>query len=260
MTEENAALEADPNMPPLDVEIVEQSTEETPQADSAPVEQVETPAEPDEPNRVQERINKITADKYEEKRAREAEKKRADDLEQRLKALQQAQPEQDREPTLEDFDYDDAKFQSALIDYKVNKQAEVMQQNQAKQQQQHEMARIGETFNRREAEFASTATDYTEVIASLPPLSEAVKAALMLSEDGPKLAYYLGKHLDVADEIATATPMVAAMRLGQISQQLTAIPKTAQNSAAPEPVETLSSGGVVNKDLSDMTMDEIYNS
>ena len=80
----------------------------------------------------------------------------------------------------------------------------------------------------------------------------------MQSEKGPQIAHYLGKHLDVADVIATASPMVAAMKLGEISAQLSNTKPTKQPSAAPDPIEPVKAGGKLNKNAEDMSMDEIY--
>jgi hypothetical protein len=233
---------------------VEEVASEAP-ADPAPAqeESVETPAEPDG---VQKRINKITADKYEEKR-------RADALAQELEALkaqQQATPQQpSAEPKLEDFEFDDAKYQAALIDHKINQR---LSQQQAQQKQAQEQARkeeLAKSFSAKVAAFTETAPDYQEVIANVPTLPGETLDAVMSLDNGAQVAYYLGKHLDVADEIATASPIQAAMRLGEIRAQLANTKSNIKPSAAPAPVETLSSGGGVDKDLGEMSMEEIYN-
>jgi hypothetical protein len=256
MSEE--AAQVDPNMPPTPEVEAEAAPQETPQAESAPVEQVDAPAEQDEakePNRVQERINKITADKY-------AEKRRADELERKLAEMQQAVPSQqqssDAMPTLETFDYDEQKYQEALIDYKAEQKAKAIYQQQQQQQAQEQQAQRQAVFNAKVAEFTEKAQDYGEVVALVPELPPETLEAVMLSEKGPELAYYLGKHLDVADEIASASPVVAAMRLGEISVKLANEKPNIQPSAAPEPVETINSGGSASKALEDMSMDEIF--
>ena len=47
------------------------------------------------------------------------------------------------------------------------------------------------------------------------------------------------------------------MELGKISANLTAKPNI-KLSAAPEPIAPISSGGALNKDVGEMSMEEIY--
>lgn len=260
MSDEQAAQ--DPNMPPTEETEVTETTEtevETKaegQAETAPAEVEETGFVETESDKVQKRINKITAEKY-------AEKRRADELERKLNeaAAQtpQVQTQSTAEPKLEDFDYDEAAHTAALIDYKVNQKAEqIQQQSQQAQAQQQAQQQAGE-FHQKVAEFTAKASDYEQVVANIPPLPEQTLNAVMQSDKGPEIAYYLGKHLDVADMIATADPMTAAMKLGQISAQLTATTKTVKTSAAPEPIEPINSGGVSTRNMEDMSMEEIYN-
>lgn len=223
-------------------------------ADPAPAQEdnVETPAEPDG---VQKRINKITADKYEEKR-------RADALQTELDALKTQSPEVNQkpvaEPTLEDFDFDDAKFNSALLDYKLDQRMATQQATQNQAQAQERSNAINKSFTAQVEEFTKTAPDYQEVIANVPQLPAETLDAVMQLDNGAQVAYYLGKHLDVADDIATSSPMVAAMKLGEIRANLANNKQKSKPSAAPAPVETLTSGGGVDKDIGEMTMEEIY--
>ena len=256
MTDEVAAL--DPNMPPEDVVEVE-----TPEATTEePVEVTEEPApspdedsieEPKEVNKVQERINKITADKW-------AEKRRADELERKL-AEMQTSTQDDRllkELKLEDFDFDDAAYQAALIKQEIAKGLKEVteQQKQAQAAQQQEAVQV--SFNEKVAALVVEKPDYADVVGNLPEFPSDTLAALMESENGPELAYYLGQHADIADSIATASPIQAAMKLGQISAQLSAQPvKEVKTSAAPEPIEPVSASGSLNKSIDDMSMEEI---
>ncbi|MEE8207806.1 MAG: hypothetical protein V3T88_02435 [Nitrosomonadaceae bacterium] len=260
MTEQAAQ---DPNMPPTDeTEVTAPAeTEVTPEPEgqaetaTAPVEKegsfVNTDSE-----KVQARINKITAEKY-------AEKRRADEAERKLSERDvqpTPQPTQTGEPKLEDFDYDESAHTNALIDYKVNQKAEQIQQQQQQATSQAQAKQTSDDFNTKVAAFAEKATDYQQVVANIPQLPEDTLNAVMQSDKGPELAYYLGKHLDIADEIATASPMVAAMKLGQISAQLSAPVTATKTSAAPDPIEPIESGSSLSKNVEEMSMDEIYNS
>ena len=271
MSEEQAAQQ-DPNMPPLDVSETGTAATETPkeegqQVDTAPTTEVDEQKsdfvdQKDISERTQAKINKITAEKY-------AEKRRADELERKLTEqaaqIPQAQPQNVAEPKLEDFDYDEAAHTAALIDYKVNQKAEQIQQAQQQQVQQQAQQATQNTFHEKVAAFEEKAPDYQQVVANIPQLPGETLDAVMQAKSptgesiGPQLAYHLGKHLDVADEIANSTPVVAAMKLGQISAQLTATTKTVNTSAAPDPIEPVGSGGVSDTSVEEMSMEQIYN-
>ena len=238
-------VEATPEVPKVTPEPLKVATTEG--ESPTPVDTQSDPAQ----DAVQKRINKITADKY-------AEKRRADALQAKLDAQAPAKPELPAEaPQLEDFDYDEAKHQEALIQHQVSKalvskQAEIDRQNIAQVKNQ-----VADEFTLKEVEYASVHPEYAEEVGHLPAFQEDTLNAIY--ELGPKVSHYLAKHLDVANEIAAASHTTAAVKLGQISMGLSAENKTIKPSTAPTPVETLTGGGEVNKDMGDMSMDEIYN-
>ena len=256
----DAALIEDSNMPPLDAEPATTEAPEASQTESAPAAQVETPAEPQEEvfsERSQKRFNKITADKY-------AEKRRADLAEQKLADMQAQAPAtpavSDKPLSLEDFDYDEGKLQAAQIERQVDQRFAAMQTQQQAAQVQKAAEDTANAFNAKAAEFAANVPDYQEAIAQLPQLPTETLNAVMQSENGAALAYHLGKHLDVADEIANLPPMAAAMRLGELSSSLKATKPQIKPSAAPAPIEPLSSGGSISKGMEDMSMEDFMRS
>jgi len=206
-----------------------------------------------EQDAIQKRINKITADKY-------AEKRRADALQAKLDAQTVVKPVESVDaPKLEDFDYDDEAFQSAVIQYQVNEQVNkaLTSQQEATTKQQTEQARQAAVndFSIKEAEYVSAHPEYSEEITSLPAFPEETLNAIY--ELGPKVSHYLAKHLDVASEVANASTTMAAVKLGQISMGLSADTKTIKPTKAPEPVVTIAGGAAVTKSQEDMSMDEI---
>jgi hypothetical protein len=245
--EQQAALD-ELATPPESVEETATVAEEV-NAESAPATE-EVAEEDGKPDGVQTRINKITAEKY-------AEKRRADELEAEIQRLKNETPkpvESNGAPTLEQFDYDEAAFQSALIDYKVEQKARQIEETQKAAEQRRMAEANQQRFNSKVAEFG--AEDYQDVVGALPQLPGDVLDAIMGADDGPQLAYYLGKHLDVADQITQMSPMAAAMKLGAISAQIAAKPSTKQVSAAPDPITPISGGASTSKDLEDMSMAE----
>lgn len=225
---EQAALEDDPIVEP--VEVVEEL------ADSAPVIVEEKPVE----DGFQKRINKVTADKY-------AEKRRADDLQRRIDEMAAAKPAavQTAGPKLEDFDFDEAAFSAAVIDHKVNEAVSKQVATQKESAKNASAKEAQESFNGRIAAFGKD--DFDEVASSVPTLPNGVADALVHSENGPELIYHLGEHLDQADKLASMTPNQAMMELGRISATMNKT-QNIKPSAAPDPIEPISSGGSISQE------------
>ena len=247
--ETNAALD-ESTLPPASEDQTSAPVADEVNAESAPA--AEQVADQDgKPDGLQKRINKITADKY-------AEKRRADELQARIDQFEASQPspvDNSGMPTLEQFDFDEQKFMDAQIDYKVEQKAAQIVANGRAEQERLNQQQSQTRFNNKIAEFG--ATDYEDVVRALPNLPPHILDAIMESEDGPKLAYHLGMHLDVADELSQSTPSLGLMKLGVISSKLSAQPKQAQPSAAPDPIAPINGGGATSKSYDEMSMSEL---
>ncbi len=207
--------------------------------ESAPVEQESESPEAEKPtDNFQTRINKVTADKY-------AEKRRADELQRKLEELQATPKVEAKKPTLEGFDYDEEAYSSANVSYQV--QQELKKQNELQQAQTRQASEQREMseFNERIVKLGKD--DFAEKANNVPVLPNGVADALVHADNGPELIYHLAEHLDVADAISNMQPAQAMMELGRISANLSA-KKPIKTSAAPEPIKTLSAGGVISKD------------
>ena len=228
----------------VQAEQVEQEATPAPVAESAPAdaevvtEAQEAPAQT--PDWAQERINKITAQKYEEKRRAEEAERRAAELEAQLKAQVIETPLQ--APTLDQFDYDEAAYNAAVMDYNRNLvQQEVQKTLQADQQaklQAAEAARIQELemgFLDKARVLQETNGDFSQTLGQLPELPNATYEAILQSEKGAEVAYYLGKHLDVADRLTQMNPVEAGRELYRIESMFQGQPKQESRTPAPPP-------------------------
>ena len=216
------------------------------------VETTPTPGEVDpliNQEKVQEKINKITTDKYKEKQ-------RADDAERRLKELEDTKAAQpSKTPTLEDFDYDETKFNAAMVQHEVSKQLKDQSTQATQQAAEVKRQDVANEFFKKEAEFSSTHPDYSDAVKNLPMFQPDTLDTIYSL--GPEVSLYLGKHLDIADAVASVSPIMAAVKLGQIATELKTKQPTVKPSNAPEPVTTLSGGAGINKSQEDMSMAEI---
>lgn len=204
------------------------------QTDSAPVAE-EAPKE----DGFQKRINKVTADKYTEKR-------RADAAEDELAKLRAATPATvSKAPTLEEFDHDEEAFNLASIKHQVAEAVKSERQALQAEAQQGTAAEAQRTFNERIV--AMNKPDFADVANAVPQLPAGVADALVQSENGAELIYHLGTHLDMADKLANMSPTQAMMELGRISANMSAKPDV-KTSAAPDPIEPISSGGSISSE------------
>jgi hypothetical protein len=210
------------------------------------------PAE-DVTDKVQQRINRLTYEKHEERR-------RAQELEARLQELETkvktpAAPKQ--ELTLEQFDYDQEKFSAALIEQRateiVESKLSEQAQQQTAQQQKAELQAKQATYNKKALEYAEKNPEYTDLWNSMGSAiqSEAVAEFLMDSDIGPQMQHHLLKNFDQLQSIQSLPPMAQAAQLGRLEAKLS-MPPVKPMSNAPDPAETLD-GGIANPDQPKVT-------
>ena len=264
MTDENTGASVPTESESADIETTEQPTgeavetkaEETnAEAKEETVSGDDTTEKESKKNSFQERINQKT------RQAKEAEQ-RAIEAEQRAQMWQQRYEggEQGEFPKLEDFDYDQGKFQEAVNKYATDQNQRTVHQAMGEQERlQTEAARqqanqaVVEAFQARSSAFAEEHPDFMEKISN-PSFtqSEAMKQAIVLSESGPQLAYHLAANPAKAAEINALPAGLAMMQLGILSQQLTPS-KSVITSKTPAPADPVVPSGQVSKDPEKMS-------
>jgi hypothetical protein len=263
MSEENKAAQVDPldKFVQEEIDRDEKETQEPEQkakpSESAP-EDAEKPetteAEKPTEDGFQKRINKVTADKY-------AEKKRADDLQKRLDEMASANAKPAlKEPKLEDpeIGYDTEKLEAAQLKYQIQQgvDSELAERKQTDEsnKQQVEAKQVADTFNEQVKTLGKE--DFDSKADSIPELPPGVAFAMMQMADGADLIYHLGSHLDKAESISNMSPALAMMEIGKLSAQLSVKPDITP-SAAPDPITPLSSGSALQSEIGDeMPIDE----
>lgn len=144
----------------------------------------------------------------------------------RNQAIQNApQPEAPPEPeplkTLEDFDYDEGKFQSHLFQQAQNGAVEQARRVLKEEQMQEASRRTISEYKKRIDSFSKTVDDFNEVAQNDSlPISTVMADVIVEMEQGPEVLYYLGKNSDIAEKIAGLSPLSAARELGRIESKL----------------------------------------
>ena len=214
-------------------------TQETPEAETEVEVKAEPKAEPApapddaEVKGIQRRIDELT------RLRREAERDRDHWRDMAIKGQPRAEVQPEAPKTLADFQYDEAKYQAYLFSTAETRAVEAAEKRLREQMQQENVQRRTQSFVSRETAFAKTAPDYYEVTRSdTLPISPAMAEAIAESEEGPALAYHLGKNQEIAEQIARLSPLAQARELGRIEARLIADrekPKPVTKAPPPAP-------------------------
>lgn len=155
---------------------------------------------------------------------------------------------------------DDVTFIEELADWKAGQRIEKTiserEQQSRQSEYQRELQSVVSTHEKRVEAIRATNPDYDEIVGAQDlNISKAMAEAIVLSENGPKLALYLGKNPEVSDRIARMHPSLAGIELGKLEAKLSVTPaKTLSN--APAPMKSVISGRALVKDLESASQEE----
>lgn len=141
-------------------------------------------------------------------------------------------------PTLEEFGYDEGKYQAALLDYAAKHAETVVERRLAEvERQRAEQTRV-ESFATRQAEFAKSTPDFEDKVLRDPtlPITTGMRDVIIDSPNGPELAYWLATNRAEAEKIARLPPHLAALEMGRIEGRIEV--QKAAKAAAPRPSVT----------------------
>lgn len=209
-------------------ENAETETEEV-EAESSP----EEDSKEDEKKGIQKRIDELT--RY----RREAEREAAY---WRELATKQPEPEPVKEKTLKDFDYDEMEYQKYLFSEAKRQAVEEAKRSLSEEFRSNAERLKDESFLNTEREYLNKYSDYMEVTRNPDAIyyTKSVHDAVMETDLGPELTYYLCKNQDVAKKIHNLSPARLGIELGRIEERL--INQKSQKpvvSNAPKPAATI---------------------
>ena len=221
--------------------------------EAPPVEKVEDPI----PKGVQKRIDRAVRQKYEAEARAKMLEERVAAMESRQFAPQQQRPANDGEPTIDKFDNFD-EYVAAKAEYIAKKQIESTlterEKRQSAESEAAERKKTADSWNKRIAAATVEMPDFEEVLASSDvPMTPPMQQAIMESDIGPKLAYYLANNPDEAEKIAGMSPIGAIRTLGRIEERLATAKPAVQTTNAPPPLKPIGSKSVVTKDPGKMS-------
>lgn len=260
MSEEAAVAETVEETLENDAPAVDESTADQQQE---PVEQAEPEAKP-EKTFTQEELDRIVQKrlaKESRKAARiaeiEAENRFLREQAEAAKRAQQA-PQQEGKPNPEQYE-DYESYLDALSDWKVDQKLRAHTEQAQVERQQYEQQRQAQDFEgRKEAKMSEGIEkydDFVDVVIENPTLriTPVMAEAIVESDIGHDVAYYLGTHPDEAARIAALSPVAQIREVARLEGKVTAPPEPTK---APPPITPSGSRASVDKDPDKMSTDE----
>jgi hypothetical protein len=197
----------------------------------------------------QKRIDEVTAKRYEAEREAAFWRGKAEAGQRQ----EPTQPEPATLPTLEQFDYDEAKFTAALADA-IRKETEktldrtLSERERSSAEEQKNIAAITKL-----QEGGSKHPDFIAAVSGLPA-NEAIRDFILEDPRATDVLYELGKDQAAAERFSSLSPVQQAIELGR---RAAAPAKVASKPIPPAPPQTV--GGMasgLNKSLEDMSYSE----
>lgn len=241
-----------------EVEPIESEVEQTEEQDEQPEltpEEQEAKADADKHRKgVQERINKSVGKQREAERQRDAAIAELNEMKARVNPIV--------EPNIEDFETLED-YQKAERKYGAELAKQEFQKGQSQNTQQTEIQSQLQAYQTREAELATTISDYKDVIAVADQiigeagLPTEVSLALIKNPNGARIGYEICKDTDQLIEFLGMSPSEQLMRIGEVNATLPkASAKTPTSANLPKPITPVSGNATANKDVKRMSTAE----
>lgn len=211
------------------------------------------------PKGVQKRIDRAVREKYEAQAEAKLLKERLDRIEQNLQQNHQpARGIDNSEPKIENFD-DFDKYVAAKAEWiaskKINETLQERERRIAEERVSTAHAKTVDSWNQRLAEATAELPDFEEVLSSSDvPMSDFMRDAIIDSDLGPKVAYWLANNPDEAKKIASMSPLATIKAIGRIEERLESQAKAPKKpTGAPAPLKPVGGKASVQKDPGQMS-------
>lgn len=257
---ENAALEAE-QAETTDEVAPEEGDEESATSEDDDAEQGDEDEGKPRKSRARDRINELTREKYEQARLAQQLREQNEQLMRYLEGQMQQRPADDM-PKLADYDYDENRYSQAVQAWYSGKMQESQQQAQRHQEmmrQQAEEARAAQAIQQKLAAGTQKYPDFAAKVQdpNLPPLrqiSPAAFQAVMESDVGIDVAYYLASNPEEIYSLGSMNPVQAVRKVAQIEAKLAS--KPAKSVSPGKPPTRLRGNSDTAKDPEKMTTSE----
>ena len=193
----------------------ETATDETPEEKAAKGE-AEAAPKPKEKSRSRKAIDKLTAEKqWLEDRVAELTAKGGE----ATQTTEAAAESEDKEPIAENFEtYEE--FTKALGKWSARQEYKEIQAADAMQLQDEEARETINSYNQRVEKAREAHDDFEEVVGQNIEIPISVQLAIIELDNGPEVAYHLGKNPELCEKLIGLTPLKAVAEIGRVSASL----------------------------------------
>ena len=233
-------------------ETVETPVEETPVVDATPEVKAEVPVEeplvipPPKKKTAQERIDEITRARREAER--EAEYWRVKALEKETKP----EPVRSTRPVISTYETTEA-YEDALLEWHDTQRTERTRADEIRRRNEDATVK----FNDRAKPLREQYEDFDEVIET-PVFTPAMRGVLLHSENGPEIAYFLGRpeNRTTAEKLKALPVEIQLYELGKLEASLLVAKRTRKVPSAPPPINPVGMSGKTEVDPEKMSTEE----
>lgn len=232
-------------------EPAEQETSSTEAVEEAKSQEEQT--DKDEPKKanpkLEKRFSELTKQREEARRDAERERAARTELETKLKAYEskekpaEKQADPDAKPTPAQFT-DAFEYAEALAEWSAENALKNRDKAEAERKQEAERSRVLTDWEQRQQTVKSEVTDYAEVVAASEVIvSDQIRDAIIESDVGPQVLYYLAKNPEFAKELASKSATSALREIGKLEAKLsgdtTSEKPATKPSRAPAPISPI---------------------
>ena len=240
---EEAPIEAVAETPKEEVTETEPTDEAEVQSESETTEKETKATEEKKQNpKLEKRFSELTKQREEARKeaAREREAKEA--LESRIRELEgKAEPkpvEENVKPSPNQFN-DAFEYAEALAEWSAEQAILNRDKQEAERKAQEEQQKLVQSWNDRLATVKADLPDYDEMIASAADISvsDAIRDAMLESEQGPRILYHLAENPELAEKLNSLSTVSALREIGKLEAKFEAnvAPKEAKTEAETKP-------------------------
>ena len=230
------------------VEAVEEKsaepTEEANDQSEQPTEETETKAteEKKQNPKLEKRFSELTKQREEARKEAAKERDAREALEKRISELEgRAEPkpvEENVKPSPSQFN-DAFEYAEALAEWSAENALLNRDKAEAERKVQDERQQVIKSWNDRLVNVKADLPDYDEMIASASDITvnDAIRDAMLESEQGPRILYHLAENPELAEKLNTLSTVSALREIGKLEAKFEAseTPKDAKTEAETKP-------------------------
>jgi hypothetical protein len=262
---EQAPIEAEVESPKEEVTTTEPTEEAEVQSESETTEkETETKAteEKKQNPKLEKRFSELTKQREEARKEAAREREARESLEGRIRELEgRAEPkpvEENVKPSPSQFN-DAFEYAEALAEWSAEQALLNRDKIDSERKAQEAQAQLINSWNKRLETVKADLPDYEEMIASAADItvSDAIRDAMLESEQGPRILYHLAENPELADKLNSMTTTSALREIGKLEARFEA-KDTTQNakteaetkpsiarSKAPAPISPIKTNSAV---------------